>query len=232
MLYSVNAALSVNSGWWHGEIERDELTLCSWDDGGVVDEKARDGGWSWERYGGYERLWEIRSAPYLNGFRRPRIGVITHQIVTFTCPIGDGQLTCTRNSLSPSSSWWFPPSPVISLYLVLNSTITWEHEVESAPSISPCHNRELKPSTAYTKYSIIPRPTVSHSQPVSPLPADVILNSLHSHNYKLTNQYGLSCCCASLQIDSLEVLPQSRSNISCKCIFKLARSQPQSASLS
>jgi len=26
--------------------------------------------------------------------------------------------------LSPSFSWWFPPSPVISLCLVLNSTIT------------------------------------------------------------------------------------------------------------
>jgi len=26
--------------------------------------------------------------------------------------------------LSPSFSWWFPPSPLISLILVLNSTIT------------------------------------------------------------------------------------------------------------
>jgi len=26
--------------------------------------------------------------------------------------------------LSPSFSWWFPPSPLISLLLVLNSTIT------------------------------------------------------------------------------------------------------------
>jgi len=26
--------------------------------------------------------------------------------------------------LSPSFSWWFPPSPLISLFLVLNSTIT------------------------------------------------------------------------------------------------------------
>jgi len=25
---------------------------------------------------------------------------------------------------SPSFSWWFPPSPLISLFLVLNSTIT------------------------------------------------------------------------------------------------------------
>jgi len=90
--------------------------------------------------------------------------------------------------ISPSFSWWFPPSPLISLFLVLNSTITYEHEVKSALSISPCHNHELTPSTAYTKYSIIPRSTDSRSQPVSHLSADDVLNSLHSHNYKLTNE--------------------------------------------
>jgi len=36
--------------------------------------------------------------------RRPRIGVNTHRIATRTCRIGDGQLTPTRNSLSPSFS--------------------------------------------------------------------------------------------------------------------------------
>jgi len=99
MLYSVYAALSDNSWWWHGEIERNDLTLCSCDDGWVVDEKERDGGWRWERYGEYERLWEIRSTTCLIGFRRPRIGVITHRIGTRTCHIGDGQLTRTWNSL-------------------------------------------------------------------------------------------------------------------------------------
>jgi len=44
MLYLVYAVLGVNSRLWHGEIERDELTLCSCDDGRVVDEKERDGG--------------------------------------------------------------------------------------------------------------------------------------------------------------------------------------------
>jgi len=44
-------------------------------------------------------------------------------------------------------------------------------------------------STAYTEYCIIPRSTVSRSQPVSHLPADhVVLNSLHSHNDKSTNE--------------------------------------------
>jgi len=54
----------------------------------------------------------------------------------------------------PSFSWWFPPSPLISLIPVLNSTITYEHKVKSSLSLSPCHNHELTPSTAYTMYSI------------------------------------------------------------------------------
>jgi len=124
MLYSVYAALSVNSWWWHGEIEMDDLTLCSCNDGRVVDEKERDGGWGWERYGRYERLWESRSTACLIGFRRSCVWGITRRIGTRTCRIGDGQITCTRNLLRTCFSWWFPPSFLISLSLVLNSTIT------------------------------------------------------------------------------------------------------------
>ena len=124
MLYSVYAALKVNSWWWHGEIERDDLILCSCNDGIVVDEKERDGKWRWERFWGYEWLWEIRSTTCLIGFRRPHISVITRRIWTHTCRIGDGRLTRTRNSPSPSFSWWSLPSPLISLFLVLNLTIT------------------------------------------------------------------------------------------------------------
>jgi len=43
MLYSVYAALSVNSWWWHGETERDDLTLCSCNDGRVVYKKREMG---------------------------------------------------------------------------------------------------------------------------------------------------------------------------------------------
>jgi len=52
---------------------------------------------------------------------------------------------------SPSFSWWFPPSPLFSLFLVLNSTITLENEVKSSLSISPCHDQELTLSTSYTQ---------------------------------------------------------------------------------
>ena len=92
------------------------------------------------------------------------------------------------------------------------------------------------PSTAYTAYCSIPRLTVSHSQPVSQLSVDhVVLNSLHSHDYKLTNGSSLSFRCTSLliyrlQINLLQVL-QSRSIMACKYISKLARSRPPSVSL-
>jgi len=84
------------------------------------------------------------------------------------------------------------------------------------------------PSTAYTVYCIIPRSTVSRSH----LSADhVVLNSLHSHNHELTNQWSVSSRRASLpnyrlQIDRLQVLLRSRSITASKCISSLARLRP------
>jgi len=102
----------------------------------------------------------------------------------------------------------------------------------SSLSISQCHYHELTPSTAYTRYTFIPRSTVSRSQPVSHLLADVLLKSLHSHNYTLTHKLSLSCCRASLQMDSLQVLLQSRSLMACKYIFYLSWAQRPTGSLS
>jgi hypothetical protein len=56
--------------------------------------------------------------------------------------------------LSPRFSWWFPQHPLCFLILVVNSSITWKHEVKPSLSISPCHDQELSPSAAYTEYSI------------------------------------------------------------------------------
>jgi len=129
MLYSVHTVLCVCC-------TRCQLMIMAWrdregwlnfvfcDDGCVVDVKERDGEWRWECCGGYERIWEIWGTTCLIGLGRPRIGVITRRIGTHTYRIGDGKLTRTRNSLIPSFSWWFPPSPLISLFLVLKSTIT------------------------------------------------------------------------------------------------------------
>jgi len=52
------------------------------------------------------------------------------------------------------SSTSFSSSSPISLILVHNSTVIAEHIVKSSLSISPCHDHELTPSTAYTEYSI------------------------------------------------------------------------------
>jgi len=123
MMYSVYAVHSGNSWSWHRGIEMDALTVCA----AIMVElwtKQRDGGWRWERYGAYELIWEIRGTTRLIGFGKPRIGVIAHRIGTCSCRIGDRKLTRPRNSLSPSFSWWFPLSPLISLFLILNSNIT------------------------------------------------------------------------------------------------------------
>jgi len=112
MLRSVYTALSVNSWSWHRGIERDDLTIYSCDDCRVVDGKQREVGWRWERYRRYERIWEIMSTTYMIGFRRPHIGIITHQIGTWTCPIMDGQLTHTQNS--PKSQFLMMISPISS----------------------------------------------------------------------------------------------------------------------
>ena len=98
----------------------------------------------------------MRGSTCLVWLGKPRISVITHRIGTLTCHIRNFKLTRTQNSLKSQSLMMIslPPSPLISIFLILNSTITSEHEVESSLSISPCNDQELTPSTAYTKYSI------------------------------------------------------------------------------
>jgi len=61
------------------------------------------------------------------------------------------------NWLAYKISWsscfwlWFLPSV---LFLLLNTTITLEHEVGLSLAIFPRHDQELTPSTAYSQYSI------------------------------------------------------------------------------
>jgi len=72
------------------------------------------------------------------------------------------------------------------------------HPVQHTPSTAytecSIHRLQHTPSLAYSMYCIhhvliIRRSTVPHSQPVSELSANLVgLNSLHSHNYKLTNE--------------------------------------------
>jgi len=187
MLYSVFACTRCQlmiMAWREGWLN---FVFCN--DGRVVDEKARDGEWRWERSGGYERICEIRGTTCLIGLGRPCMGGITCQIGTPTCRIGDGKLTHTRNSvksqflmmISPISSHVSPSRPqlyphlrtrswVIPLYLSMPwSWVNTEYSI---------HRVLHTQSTAYTEYCIIPRSTVSHSQPVSHLLGRPLLYSI------------------------------------------------------
>jgi len=116
------------------------------------------------------------------------------------------------------------------------------HRVQHTPSTAyteyNIHRVTHTLSTTYTAYCIIPRSTVSRSQPVSHLWADhVVLNSLHSHNYELTNEYySVSSRHTSLppKLPPPDWPPASTPPISLnhgsKCISKLARLQPPSVS--
>jgi len=90
-------------------------------------------------------------------------------------------------------------------------------------------------STAYTTFCMISTLTDFHSQMVSHFSADYeLLNSLQSHNSKLTNEHSQSSHCTTfpnycLRIVRLQVLPQSRSVMSSKSISINARSELPSA---
>ena len=136
ILYSVHVVLDVCC-------TRCQLMIMVWrdregwlnfdfcDDGRVVDEKERDGGWRWERCG-YEQIWQIRGTTCLIGFRRPRFSVITRQIGTCTCHSGDGKLTRTGNSLRRSFSWWLAPS----LFFSFSTLQSPKNTKVSHPSLS------------------------------------------------------------------------------------------------
>jgi len=91
------------------------------------------------------------------------------------------------------SSTSFSSSSPISLFLVHNSTIIAEHKVKSSLSISPCHDHELTPSTAYIEYNIH---RVQHTP--STASTQDCLSSFHSHDYELTPECSFSFRRASL----------------------------------
>jgi len=113
-------------------------------------------------------------------------------------------------SYPPHGSHLHPP---ISLFFVHNSNIITEHKVKLSLSISPCHDHELTPSTAYTEYSIHRvqhTPSTAYTEysihPVQHTPSPAYtqssihrvqhtpstqdcLSSLHSHDHELTPEY-------------------------------------------
>ena len=123
-LYLVYAVLCVNSWSRHREIERNDLTLCSalirelWTRKREMEEEDEN---HVEDTSGYEE----------SGVQRAWLGWEDRLSVSIQAgwglvPAVSGMVNWLPHEilLSPSSSSWFPPSPLISLFLVLNSTIT------------------------------------------------------------------------------------------------------------
>jgi len=194
----------------------------------------------------YELIWVICGSTCLIGIIRPGFEVKTRQIKTHIYHIRQGELTRTQHSLkfhfliisSPISSslslshpqschllrtWcWVIPLHLWMPRLWLNTKY--------------CINQVLHtPRTAYTRKCIIPRSTVSRSQPVSHLTVEhVMLNPVHSLYYEVTNEYSLSSCRASIPnyhqlISCLQVLVKFGLVMASKCISKLASSLPPSS---
>ena len=164
ILYSVYAVLGVNSSSWHGEIERDDLTLWSvmmvqlWT-------RRRDGGWRWEQRREDELIWDIRQTTCLIEMRRPRIAVMTGGISICTRRFGDGKLTSTCNFLKSQFLMMICP---ISSHLSLSRPRFYHHLSTRSSLIPLCvsmpwsrvntkcsiHQIHHTPSTAYTDHTI------------------------------------------------------------------------------
>jgi len=165
MLYLVYAVLGVCCTlcqfmimiWRDGE---GWLNFVFCDDGRVMDDKERYGGWRWERCGGYERIFQISGTTWLIGLGRPRIGEITRRIGTRTCHTGDGKLTHTPNSLKsqflimicPTFSLLSPSLPQLYRHFRTQSYIIPLYL--SMPLIKSYHRVQHTLSTAYTRYRI------------------------------------------------------------------------------
>jgi len=124
MLYSVNAVLGVNLWSGHGDIERDDLPLGS---GMMVElwtrqgEMGDDDGNHVENLSGYQKS-GVRLA-WLRG--EYLIRVLLHTGSVFIPAVSEMVSWPAHDTPWGSSfSWWFPASPLISLFLVLNPPIT------------------------------------------------------------------------------------------------------------
>jgi len=154
MPYSVYAVPGVDSWLWHGEIECDYLTSCF-----QVMVDLRMGMWEMrgDRGTHHEKL-GLMGISWMSQFTIPDTAGMS--------PDPAGNYTDTRSSQlnqasgTPDSSYplvsstSFSSSSSISPFLIHNSNIITEQKVKLTLSISPCHNHELTPSTAYTEYNI------------------------------------------------------------------------------
>jgi len=180
MLYSVYAVLGVCCPWcqlvimtWRDREGWLNFVFCN--DSRVLDEKKRNGDED-------ENDMENTSGHEKSGVQQACLG--WKDFVLMLLQAGSGlvpaisemvNLLAHRTLSRPSFLWWFRPFPLISLFLVLNSTIILEHKVKSSVPILWCHNQESTLSTASTEYSIL---WVQHHLKIDCLLRPSLLSSL------------------------------------------------------
>ena len=155
MLYRVCAVLCVNSWLWHGEMDRDDLTLCSQV---MVELSTRKRERSQEMGEIIMRNWDWREFCVQVDWPSPRqqVHVPMRRVIT---PIR-GLVHSIRQVILPIfHSPSYPPycaHPHPSSLSVLSTTLpsSQEHKVKSSHSISACHHHEFTLSAAYTEYNI------------------------------------------------------------------------------
>jgi len=147
-------------------------------------------------------------------FWSPHICDLAHQIRTRTCYIGDGKFNSTWNALKAQFLRMISPS---SYHLSLCCPQLYHHLRTHSNIIPPYLAMPWSLfETRYSKHRVLHTPSTEASQDqlptthgqffISHLSVDlIVLNSLHSHDYKLTNQMSLSCSNASLQIYRLTI---------------------------
>jgi len=180
MLCWVCVVFGVNYWSWHEEWERDDLTWCSLV---MVELRMRQREMRGDGTKYHEKL-GLKRILCGSQFTNPKMGGLRTDEECNKTDMRSSQ----PNQASRTPAFHYPPisctsvlsSSPMSLFLVQNSTIIAEHKVKSSLSISPCHDHELTPSTAYTKYSI-------HREQYTPRTV-YTENSIHRVQHTLSNR--------------------------------------------
>jgi len=160
------------------------LNLVFLGDGRVEDEKERDEAYHHET----QRLGEFRVRVNITIPDMPRKSPNQVWNYTYTRSSPPNQACRTPDfAYRLVSSTFFSSSSPISVFLVHNSTIIAEYKFKSSLCISPCHDHEITPNTAYIEYNIH---RVLHTP--SPASTQDCLSFFHSHNYELTTECSFS----------------------------------------
>ena len=144
-MHLVYAVLGLNLSSGHGDIDRDVWTRCSM----MIVEL-----WTTRTAGGKDRSNMEDTSGYGTSGVRLACCCLKSLILVFL-PAVKAILTWLRQEILSSSSFpqLLPPLTLTSLFVILNSTITYKCTIQSPLSIFPCHKHELRSSTAHTHHT-------------------------------------------------------------------------------